>query len=429
MEKQSGQTGKVKEVKLESLIEQVVFTKNMASAGGKIGIDVFTKFVGNNSEIKIEIKDKSGKSGGTVKGKITGNRFWKSIDIPENLKDELTATAKLSKLGLEKKSNSIILLPPIKISNLKWDKNEARRGDILKLTADVKGAYDGAETTIEIFEHDNDGAHDLVVSFPALVKSQKIKTEWEFQYVEDTDDIPDDNEAENGYNNPEYFFRVTIAGVSEDSGLLKFKDTVEIVWRYENGQPAANQKFKIVTADGEEKQETFDGDGRYLFEDAPPGPYKIVLEDDNEEETSEAEPPADKTIKIYMKDPDGNKYSNKKYELRYGQKVKAGTTDGDGLLQEQIPPNILQAKLLFWLRDGEDRPSFSTILQLTDLEPDDSTAGIQERLQNLGYYAGRIDGEAGAMTAEAVRNFRKDNNMTVSGDIDGELRQKINEKF
>ncbi len=185
-----------------------------------------------------------------------------------------------------------------------------------------------------------------------------------------------------------------------------------------------------MTADGEKKEETFDSDGRYILEKAPPGPYNIELVDDNEDEASSGdEPPSEKTVKIYMKDPEGNKYSNKKYELRYGQVVKSGSTDGDGLLQEQIPAKILQAKLLFWLRDDEERASFSTILHLTDLEPDDTVAGIQERLQNLGYYAGRIDGEAGVMTAEAIKNFRKDNEMTISGEIDGELRQKINEKL
>jgi len=279
MEKLSGQTGKVKEAKLESSIEQVLFTKNMASAGGKIGVDVFTTFVGNNSDIKIEIKDKSGKSGGTVKGKITGNRFWKTIDIPDNLKDELTATAKLSKHGLEKKSNTIPLLPPIKISNLKWDKNEAKRGDILKLTGDVKGAYDGAETTIEIFEHDDDGAHDLVVSFPALVKSQKIKTEWEFQYVEDTDDIPDDNEAENGYKNPEYFFRVGIGGVSEDSGLLKFKDFVEISLADDRGNPMSDVEYEITFADGSKKSGKLDSMGKVTVEKLSPGPCIIKYKD------------------------------------------------------------------------------------------------------------------------------------------------------
>lgn len=267
-------TNKVKEIKLESSIEQVVWTKNIAAAGGKAGIEVFTNFVGNNSDIKIEIKDKSGKSGGTVKGKITGNRFWKEIDIPDNLKDELTATVKLSKHGLEKKSNTIPLLPPIKITNPKWDKDEAKRGDILKLTADIKGAYDGAEALIEIYEHDEDGAHDLVVSFPANVKSQKLKAEWEFQYVEDTDDIPDDNEAENGYKNPEYFFRVTMGGISADSGLLKFKDFLEIEV-VDFTEQKLNVEYTIRFSDGTQKSGSADDNGDIIIPDAPPGPYTI----------------------------------------------------------------------------------------------------------------------------------------------------------
>jgi hypothetical protein len=279
MNKHSGSTDKIKEVKLTSTIEQVAWTKNTATAGGKVGIDVFTKYVGNNSDIKIEIKDKSGKSGGTVKGKITGNRFWKNIEISDNLRDELTATVKLSKHGLEKKSNTIPLLPPIKITNVKWDKDEANRGDILKLSADIKGAYDGAEATIEIYEHDQDGAHDLVTSFPVLVKSQKIKTEWEFQYVEDTDDIPSDEEAEKGYKNPEYFFRVTLGGVSEDSDILRFKDWIEIYLVDEENLPFANCEYVINLPDGQEKRGTLNDSGIVIEESIPPGPCSIELAD------------------------------------------------------------------------------------------------------------------------------------------------------
>lgn len=278
MEKHSGETGKIKEVKLTSTIEQVTWSKPRAVAGSKIGIDVFTKYVGNNSDIKIEIKDKSGKSGGTVKGKITGNRFWKEIEIPDNLKDELTATVNLSKHGLEKKSNTIYLLPPIKITNLQWDKDEAKRGDILTITADVKGAYDGAEANIEIYEHDSDGAHDLVTSFPALVKSQKIKTEWEFQYVDDTDDIPNHEECENGYQWPEYFFRVVIGGMSEDSGLLKFKDWVEIELKDKLGFPYKNKKYVLKYSDGTEIKGTLDSDGKTKIEDVPPGKIEFKID-------------------------------------------------------------------------------------------------------------------------------------------------------
>lgn len=281
MEKHSSSTDKIKEIKLTSSIEQVVWSQKMAMAGGKAGIDVFTKYIGNNSDIKIEIKDKSGKSGGTLKGKITGNRFWKDFEIPADLKDELTATVKLPKHGLEKKSNTIILLPPIKITNLKWDKTEAKRGDILEITADIKGAYDGAEAIIEIYELDDEGAHDLVTSFPALIKSQKIKTEWEFQYVEDTDDIPTDEEAENGYKNPEYFFRVSIGGVSADSGLLEFKDWIEFEVLDFVGVRISNVRYTIKFADGTEKSGSATEDGQIIISDAPPGPYHIDLNWEN----------------------------------------------------------------------------------------------------------------------------------------------------
>ncbi|MEO8232687.1 MAG: hypothetical protein ABI638_10410 [Ignavibacteriota bacterium] len=271
----SSNTNKIKEVKLTSTIEQVSWSQPRAVAGSKIGIDVFTKYVGNNSDIKIEIKDKSGKSGGSVKGKITGNRFWKEIEIPDNLKDELTATIKLSKHGLEKDSETIYLLPQIKITNLKWDKNEAKRGDILKLTADVKGVYEGAEATIEIYEHDSDGAHDLVTSFPVLVKNQKIKTEWEFQYVEDTDDIPTDDEAENGYKNPEYFFRVALFGVSADSELLEFKDWIELEFLDSSGQPRSEVDVTIEFPDGTKQQKKTDRNGLVKITGVPPGKFII----------------------------------------------------------------------------------------------------------------------------------------------------------
>jgi hypothetical protein len=279
MAKLSSSTDKIKEIKLTSSIEQVIWTNKMAMAGGKAGIDVFTKYVGNNSDIKIEIKDKSGKSGGTVKGKITGNRFWKEIEIPDNLKDELKATVKLSKLGLEMQSDTLTILPPAKISNVKWDKNEVTRGDRLKLTADINGVYDGAEAIIEIYEHDDDGAHDLITSFPALVKNQKINSEWEFQYTEDTNNIPTNEEAENGYKNPEFFFRVTIAGISEDSGLMKFKDFIEINIANEYGKTLSGLKYSLILPNGEKKEGKVSDEGTISEKDLPPGKCKIEFKD------------------------------------------------------------------------------------------------------------------------------------------------------
>jgi len=280
MTEHQGNTGKINQVKLESSIDRVIWTSGTGCAGAKVGVEVNTHFVGNNSDIKIEISDKSGKVFETVKSKISSDFFHTQITVPEKAKEELYAEVKLSKHGLNKKSNCMYVYPLIEIKNLKWDKKEARRGDILKLTADVTNVYEGAEAEIQIWEHDSDGAHDLITKFPVVVKNKKIEADWEYEYHEDTDEIPTEEEAERGYNPPEYFFRVVIAGVSADSGLLEFKDWIEIVWSQDDGQPASNRRFKLITADGNERNESFDANGRIKLEDMPPGPFKIILEDE-----------------------------------------------------------------------------------------------------------------------------------------------------
>ena len=111
-------------------------------------------------------------------------------------------------------------------------------------------------------------------SIPVTTKNTKIETQWEFQYVEDTDDIPTQEETESGYQWPEYFFKVIVGGKSQDSKIMKFKDWIEIDWLYPNGQPAANKKFKLFLADGNERSETFDENGNFRLEDMTPGSFK-----------------------------------------------------------------------------------------------------------------------------------------------------------
>ena len=125
MDKHSGDTDKVKKITLTSSIEQVMWTKISAVPGGKVGMEIITQLVGNNSDVSIQISDKSGKTFDTIKKKMFGNKFYVEVTIPEKAKDELYAEVKLSKHGLSKKSNGLNLLPPVEIKNLKWDKNEA----------------------------------------------------------------------------------------------------------------------------------------------------------------------------------------------------------------------------------------------------------------------------------------------------------------
>ena len=269
-------TDQIKKVELPSSIQQVLWVRPYASVGAKVGLEVFTQFIGNHSEIKIEISDKSGKKFDTIKAKMSGNKFWKQITVPEKAKDELYAEVKLPKHGLSKKSNCLYVYPAVQIKNCEWDKKEARRGDILKLTADVSNVYEGTEAEIQIWEYDSDGAHDFITKFPIIVKNKKIEAEWEFEYHEDTDDIPIKEESEKGYNPPEYFFRVIVAGVSADSELLKFKDWIEIELKNQFGVSIPDENFILKLPDGSERKGKLDENGFAIEKDIPPG--KCVLE-------------------------------------------------------------------------------------------------------------------------------------------------------
>jgi hypothetical protein len=243
-----------------------------------VGLEIFTFYVGNGSSIEIDLSDQTGKNFGKYNEKIAGNRFWTQIKVPAEAKQALYANVKLPKHGLQMKSNPLIILPAVEITNAKWDKKEARRGDILKLTADVKGVQDGTEGELEIWEHDDDGAHDFITKFTVLVKDKKVETEWEYEYHEDTDDIPTEEElkkSSNRYNPPEYFFTVVVGGISADSGLLEFNDWIEIELLDEKDNPIPNEKYVIDLADGSQKTGTLDSKGFTRIEDIPPGAFFV----------------------------------------------------------------------------------------------------------------------------------------------------------
>jgi len=271
-------TDKTHQIKLESSIEQVMWTSTAAAPKGKVGIEVFTKFVGSNSEISIKISDKSGKKFEAIKTKMSGNHFWKQITVPEKAKEELYAEVKLPKHSLSKKSNGLYLYPAIEIKNLKWDKQTTFQGDILKIKADIKGLADGNEVEIQVWEYDPDDAHDLIAKYPALVKNRKIETEWEFIYQGNVEEII--AAQENGDKDfPQFFYRVIAGGVTEDSDLIKL-NWILIDLLGEDDKPIPDEKYKLEMPDGTVKESSLDESGRgFIYDIEKKGECKISFPD------------------------------------------------------------------------------------------------------------------------------------------------------
>ena len=279
-------TDEVHVVTLESKITHAIWRTKAACVEEKAVFEVWTHFVGNGSDIQIKVEDKRGKTVGKIKGKVYGDYYAGSVIVPKKAKEELSFTTKLPKHGLEIKSNIAKVIPPILIKNMKWGQKEARREDVVKLSADIEGVPDETEVMIHIYEHDQDGAHDFITKFPCQIKNKKIEAEWEYEYHEDTDEIPTDEEMKEygkNYNPPEYFWVGEIGGKrfgdKQESGLLEFRDWIEIELIDEEGNPIAGAEYVLNLPDGEEKKGKLNSQAYIKEEDVPPGKCQVSFPD------------------------------------------------------------------------------------------------------------------------------------------------------
>jgi hypothetical protein len=282
------QTDQTHKIKVDSNLIYALWRTGFARGGGATEFEVRTSFVGDGASIEVTVKgDDYGKIN-KIKDKIYGNHYNGSVDIPAKIKpgESIWFEVKLPKHGLKGESNTIPAAPLIELRRMQWSKKEARRGDVLKLTAELEGVEEGAEATVVIYEYDRDGNHDKIATIPTEVKSRKVELDWEYQYHEDTDEIPTDEEMKKygkKYNPPEHFFVVVIdgqrVGGEQESGLLGFKDSVQIELKDDIGNPVSDAKYVLELPDGTQKSGNLDKDGKATEEGIVPGEVKVCFPD------------------------------------------------------------------------------------------------------------------------------------------------------
>lgn len=108
------------------------------------------------------------------------------------------------------------------------------------------------------------------------------------------------------------------------------------------------------------------------------------------------------------------------YVLEIDGDLRRGTTDGEGWIRCAIPPNARRGTLTL----GEDQEERYE-LNLGHIDPVEEIAGVQERLNNLGFGCGRNDGQLGERTRTALRAFQAKHELPVSGEPDQATRDKL----
>lgn len=184
--------------------------------------------------------------------------------------------------GIYRSASITVNSPGPVVKDMAWKSSAARRDETVALAAEFTGCKNDDQVTIEIFEYDHDGNHDLVDTIQSKVVNGKVEAEWKFIYQEDTDDIMTEEEAKKTggtYNPPEYFFTVGIGqykwGEKQESGLLQFKDWMEIELQDKTGKPLADEPFTCLLPDGTKQEGVLDENGHARLESVPPGPVEV----------------------------------------------------------------------------------------------------------------------------------------------------------
>ena len=133
-------------------------------------------------------------------------------------------------------------------------------------------------------------------------------------------------------------------------------------------------------------------------------------------------------FQLIVKDDEGKPYANCKYDLKIDGKEFTGTTDGSGKFEQEIPAEAANGEVaIYETKEGTESVVTVFKLELGHLDPVAEATGVQARLNNLGFFCGKIDGIVGPMTQEAIKAFQEKNGLSATGTADESTRKKLSQ--
>ncbi len=112
---------------------------------------------------------------------------------------------------------------------------------------------------------------------------------------------------------------------------------------------------------------------------------------------------------------------NQDYRLEIDGEVLEGRTDGNGVLEEYLPPGSRQGRLTI----GPDH--FECTIAFGVLDPADELTGVQKRLNNLGFGCGMPNGQLNGETRAALAEFQRRFGLPVTSRDDEATIRKLGE--
>lgn len=120
---------------------------------------------------------------------------------------------------------------------------------------------------------------------------------------------------------------------------------------------------------------------------------------------------SERWLNLELRDSTGAPLSARSYALTLPDGTRReGTLDPEGRLHESVPAGAERLLLTVAERCLE--------LDVVGLPAADTVEGVQERLNHLNYFVGKVDGELGRFTRTAIERFQRDHGLPATGELD-----------
>ncbi len=117
--------------------------------------------------------------------------------------------------------------------------------------------------------------------------------------------------------------------------------------------------------------------------------------------------------------------ANEPYRLMVDGQQSEGTLDGEGWFRVTVPADAREAII----RVGEEPRIDEYRLRIGHLDPIEEIRGVQQRLNNLGFYCGQEEGNVGPKTRFAIAAFQRRYDLEVTEEVDEATRQRLQEVY
>ena len=198
-----------------------------------------------------------------------------AIKTPDGDTIKGTLGGQIKKTGIKEGSYEIQLMA---ITKAEWSDKNAKVGDTVKLLVETAGIDSGEKACIDIYIKDANYSDKLLKNIESEVSSDKIELDWKLEVDDELLGISEEKDQNGGYSQPFFYFSVRIDDLMKRSGLLIYKDWIELELKDEEGNPVGNKKYRVFLPNGEIKEGKLDSNGYAKVEDIPPGNVKVTYD-------------------------------------------------------------------------------------------------------------------------------------------------------